>query len=79
MPAFFLILGVVLWVIFAFWPAWVAKNKGYSAILFFLLSLFLFFVSLIIAYALPDKTKSKQDIADEKAAEAALDREEDNA
>ena len=73
---FFIVLGIFLWILFAFWPAWVAKNRGYSPVLFFILSLFLFFISLIIAYSLPDKTKTKQEVANEKAAEKALEKEE---
>jgi len=72
----FFVLGVFLWVIFAFWPAYVAKKKGYSFVLFFIFSLFTFVISLIVAYAMKDKTRTAQDIADEKAAEKALEREE---
>lgn len=73
------LLGAILWVIVAFWPAMVAKRKGYSFILFFLLSLVFFFLSLILAYVVKDKTKTAQDIADDKAAQAALERDEDRA
>lgn len=74
--SFFVILGIVIWVLIAFWPASVAKRKGYSFLLFFILSLFFFFASLILAYVLKDKTKTSGDIADEKAAERALEAEE---
>jgi hypothetical protein len=72
----FYILGIILWVIFAFWPAIVARRKGHSFILFFLLSLVIFVFALILAYAVNDKTLTAQDIADDKAAEAALARDE---
>jgi hypothetical protein len=72
----FYILGIILWVIFAFWPAIVARRKGHSFILFFLLSLVIFVFALILAYAVKDKTLTAQDIADDKAAEAALARDE---
>jgi hypothetical protein len=68
----FYTLGVILWVIFAFWPAMVARRKGYSFILFFLLSLVIFVFALILAYALQDRTLTSRDIAEDKAAEAAL-------
>ncbi len=52
----YLLLGIVIWVIIAFWPAMVAKRKGHSFILFFLLSLVFFFLSLILAYVVEDRT-----------------------
>jgi hypothetical protein len=70
------ILGVILWVLFAFWPAIVARRKGYSFILFFLFSLVLFVVALIVAYALKDKTKTPRDIANDKAVKEELEKEE---
>ena len=73
------LLGAILWVIFAFWPAIVAKRKGYSAVLFFILSIFLFVIALILAYLVPDKTKTAQDVADDKAVDKALEQEENKA
>ena len=74
---FFFILGLVLWIALAFWPAMVAKKKGYSFILFLIASWFISFViTLIVALILKDKTLTEQDKIDDAAAEAALDREE---
>ncbi len=70
------LLGAIGWIIFAFWPAFVAKRKGYSFVLFFILSLFFFVITLIIAYLLNDKTKTAQDIIDDQIAEDALDKDE---
>lgn len=75
----FYILGIILWVIFAFLPAIVARRKGYSFILFFLLSLVLFIFSLVAVLALPDRTRTAEDIAAEKAANKALAKEENKA
>lgn len=50
---FWLILGIVIWVAIAFWPARVAKRKGYSFLLFFLFSLVFFFAALLVAYLMP--------------------------
>jgi uncharacterized membrane protein YqjE len=75
----FYILGAILWVIFAFWPAIVARRKGYSFVLFFLLSLFTFIFALIAAYAVKDKTKTPRDIANDKAVDEALARDEGRA
>lgn len=72
----FYIIGLILWVLFAFLPAIVARRKGYSFVLFFILSLFTFVIALIIALLMPDKTKTAADRADEKAADKVLDEED---
>lgn len=48
---------LVIYVLFALWPARVAARKGYSGLLFFIISLPWFFITLVIAYLLPDKSK----------------------
>jgi ABC-type Mn2+/Zn2+ transport system permease subunit len=54
---FFIILGIILWVALAFWPATLAKRKGYSFILFLLLSWIVsWLIGLIVALLVPDKT-----------------------
>lgn len=54
---FYLVLGIALVIALAFWPARIAKTKGYSWLGFFIFSLipFMFFPSVIVAYALKDK------------------------
>lgn len=52
------ILGLVAWIIIATWPARVASNKGYSWIAFFILSLFFWPITLIIAYVIKDRKAS---------------------
>lgn len=67
---FFIILGVIAWISFALWPAFIAKNKGYSFILFLLLGVFLsFLVALIVAALLKDKTLTPEEA---KAVEDAM-------
>ena len=61
------ILGVILWVLIAFWPAIVAKRKGHSFIGFFILSLVFFFLSLVLAYVVKDKTKPANKEAETEA------------
>ncbi|HVO86711.1 MAG TPA: hypothetical protein VMT23_03255 [Candidatus Binatia bacterium] len=74
------ILGLVICVIIALWPAMVASRKGHSFLLWFIISIPFWLISLFVVYfGLSDKTKTAQDIADDKAAEKALDREEKNA
>lgn len=75
--SFFIILGIVLWLILAMWPAIIAKNKGYSFILFLILSWFVSFViTLIVAALLRDKTMTEAERVADSTAEAALDKEE---
>lgn len=76
--SFFLILGIVVWILVALWPALLAKSKGYNFWLFLLLSIITsFLVALIVAIIMPNKNETAQDRADEKAAEKALDHDED--
>jgi hypothetical protein len=49
------IIGLIIWVLIAFWPARVAGRKGHSFILYFLLSLFFFPLALIMAYVVRDR------------------------
>ncbi len=58
---FYVILGLVLWITLAFWPAIWAKNKGYSFIIFLLLSWFVsFLVTLFIVLILPNKLDQQE-------------------
>jgi hypothetical protein len=47
------IIGVLILLALAFWPARVASRKGHSWLLFFIFSLFFFFPALIVAYIMP--------------------------
>jgi hypothetical protein len=47
---FFWILGIIIWVAIAFWPANVAKNKGHSFLGYFALSVFFWWITLFIVY-----------------------------
>ncbi len=51
------LLGLIIWVLIAFWPARVASRKGHSFIGFFLLSLLFFPLSLITAYVVKDRSR----------------------
>lgn len=75
--SFFIILGIFIWLVLALWPAYVAKKRGYSFILFLLASwLVSWLLMLFLAYILPDKTLTTKDRTDEEQAEKALAREE---
>ena len=50
------IIGLIIWIAIAFWPARVAGRKGHSFIGYFLLSLLFFPLSLIMAYAVHDRS-----------------------
>ena len=50
------IIGLIIWIAIAFWPARVAGRKGHSFIGYFILSLFFFPLALIMAYMVQDRT-----------------------
>lgn len=77
---FFMILGVFLWIVGALWPSYMAKKKGYSFILFLLISWIIsWLVALIIVLFLKDKNESPESRAASIAADAALAKEENQA
>ena len=50
------IIGIILWIFVAFWPARVAQSRGYNFWLFLVLSWFISFIlALLLAYLLPNK------------------------
>ena len=49
------IIGLIIWIAIAFWPARVAGRKGHSFIGYFILSLFFFPLALIMAYVVQDR------------------------
>jgi hypothetical protein len=49
------ILGLIIWVALAFWPARVARRKGHSFLGYFILSLIFFPLALIMAYVVKDR------------------------
>jgi ABC-type Mn2+/Zn2+ transport system permease subunit len=49
------IVGLIIWIAIAFWPARVAARKGHSFVGFFILSLFFFPLALIMAYVVQDR------------------------
>jgi len=70
---FIYLLGVFLWIMVALWPAMLAKRKGYSFILFFILSIFISFViTLIIVLFLKDKNATPMSKKDDAAVAHAL-------
>ena len=50
------IIGLIIWIAIAFWPAGVAARKGHSAIGYFILSLAFFPLALIMAYLVQDRS-----------------------
>jgi ABC-type Mn2+/Zn2+ transport system permease subunit len=51
------IVGAIIWIAIAFWPARVAVRKGHSFTGYFLLSLLFFPLALIMAYVVRDRTR----------------------
>jgi hypothetical protein len=54
------IIGLLILLGLAFWPARVARRKGHSWLLFFIFSLFLFFPALIVAYLMPNRRRRER-------------------
>ena len=50
------IIGLIIWIAIAFWPARVAGRKGHSFIGYFCLSLLFFPLSLLLAYMAKDRS-----------------------
>ena len=75
MVFFSIILGIIAWIVIAFWPAKWASKKGYSFFLFLILSWFISFIlTLIIVAFLEDKNKTPE----QKAADKAVDEAKEN-
>ena len=49
------IIGLIIWIAIAFWPARVAARKGHSFLGYFLLSLLFFPLALVMAYVAKDR------------------------
>ncbi len=79
MYSFYFILGALLWIVLALWPAILAKRKGYSFILFFLLAIVIsWLLALVVSLFLHDRNETSADKAADKAAEAILDEQDNN-
>ena len=50
------IVLVAIWIALAFWPARVAGEKGHSFVGYFIFSLFMFPLALLMAYMTSDRT-----------------------
>jgi hypothetical protein len=72
------ILGLVVWVIIATWPARVASRKGHSFIGWFIISLFFWWITLFVVYAMQDKTRTAKMRADEAAVDKQLEHDEND-
>jgi len=49
------VIGLIIWIALAFWPARVARRKGHSFLGYFILSIFFFPLALILAYVVSDR------------------------
>lgn len=57
--ALYWFIASIIWLAIAFWPARVAARKGHSFFGFFVLSLFFFPLSLLIAYLSRDLSSTQ--------------------
>jgi hypothetical protein len=51
-------LGLILFILIAFWPARIAASKGRSFFLWFLLSIPFWWITLFVTLAMKDDTKA---------------------
>ena len=51
------IIGLIIWIAIAFWPARVAGRKGHSFVGYFIFSLFFFPAAIIVAYLVQDRAQ----------------------
>jgi hypothetical protein len=56
MSLILIVLVAIIWIALAFWPARVAARKGHSFLGFFIFSLFLWPLALIVAYVVRDRS-----------------------
>ena len=50
------LIGFIIWIAIAFWPARVAARRGHSFFGYFCLSLLFFPLALILAYVVQDRS-----------------------
>ncbi len=55
---FFWIIGVVLWILIALWPARIAASKGRSFFLWFLISIPFWWITLFVTLAMKPEGSS---------------------
>jgi ABC-type Mn2+/Zn2+ transport system permease subunit len=53
---FFVMLGIVVWIALALLPATIAKNKGHSFWLWFIVSIFFWWITLFVTLFMHDQT-----------------------
>ena len=56
MSAIWFAFVLFIWILIAFWPATLARSKGYSFLGFFLISLFFWWITLFVVLFLKDKS-----------------------
>jgi len=70
------VLSIIAWILIAIWPARVASKKGHSFVVWFVISLFFWWITLfVVNFGLHDKNRTAKDIAEDKAVEKVLDEE----
>jgi len=52
------VVVLIAWILIALWPASIASRKGYSFLGFFLISLFFWWITLFVAFFMPDKAQA---------------------
>ena len=63
------ILGLIVWIIVAIFPARIASSKGRSFLLWFIISLFFWWITLFVALAMKDESRKSSKSFEAEAAE----------
>jgi hypothetical protein len=57
------VILLTIWIAIAFWPASIARSKGHSFFLWFLISIPFWWISLFVAFALKDRNAASAVVA----------------
>lgn len=58
--SFFIVLGIFLWVMVSLAPAIIANKKGYNFWLFWIVSLFFWWITLFVAVFMKDRSMAPE-------------------
>ena len=63
--AYYMVLGAILWVFFSLIPAFIALRKGYSFWIFWLISLFFWWITLFVALFLKKRLTTNEQLRED--------------
>ena len=63
--AYYMVLGAILWVFFSLIPAFIALRKGYSFWIFWLISLFFWWITLFVTLLLQNRLTTNEQLRED--------------